>query len=136
VVNSAAPKTYYLGVPITEVCDEGPSKTDALGCLKCCSEVQLGYKCGSAGTECILRCGDTIRDDPEAGTLAAPNTSQEKCDDGNTISGDGCQNDCLLVEAGYECVYAGGACNKICGNGAIDNPFTSALNKGTHFSET
>lgn len=137
VINSGAPKTYYLGVQITEVCDEGPGKADALGCLKCCSEIQLGYKCGAGGTECTLRCGDSIRDDAEAGGIAAPNTSQEKCDDGNTVSGDGCQNDCNFVEAGYECPYAGGACNLVCGNGNIDNPWDSSpINKGTHFDET
>jgi cysteine-rich repeat protein len=52
VLNS---NTYYQGTPKTEVCDEGAAKTDALGCLECCSKIQAEYKCGTPGTECYLR---------------------------------------------------------------------------------
>jgi len=36
-------------------------------------------------------CGDGIIEDTEA------------CDDGNTLSGDGCSSDCLSVETGWTC---------------------------------
>ncbi|MEO6600591.1 MAG: myxococcus cysteine-rich repeat containing protein, partial [Polyangiaceae bacterium] len=43
-------------------------------------------------------CGD--------GTL----TSDEACDDGNTVSGDGCSAVCLQVERGFSCPNPGKAC--------------------------
>ena len=52
----------------------------------------------------------------------------EACDDGNTVSGDGCSADCTTVESGWKCPKGanntGGPCTKIptnlCGNGIID----------------
>ena len=35
--------------------------------------------------------------------------NNEECDDGNSISGDGCSSSCL-VEAGYECTGAPSVC--------------------------
>jgi cysteine-rich repeat protein len=47
-------------------------------------------------------------------------SSAETCDDGNTVSGDGCSDDCATVEAGYQCApgfcYATGT-GDICGAG-------------------
>ena len=42
-------------------------------------------------SQCIPHCGDGFR------------AGSEKCDDGNTSSGDGCLNDCSSVEAGFIC---------------------------------
>ena len=51
----------------------------------------------------------------------------EICDDGNTVSNDGCSADCKSVEEGYECSKTGGSCTKInkpqpdkCGNQLLD----------------
>jgi len=48
------------------------------------------------------------------------NYSIDGCDDGNTVSGDGCSSACL-VEHGYQCVqgniYAPAICTEICGDG-------------------
>ena len=46
-------------------------------------------------------------------------TSDEACDDGNTLSGDGCANNCLSVEPGYSCVTPGKPCRQVarCGDG-------------------
>ena len=46
-------------------------------------------------------------------------TSDEACDDGNNVSGDGCANNCLCVETGWSCVDPGQACRPIarCGDG-------------------
>jgi len=70
--------------------------SDAPGCLECCTKIQTGYKC-SFGQECWPRCGDGVLD---TGTLWG--NVAEKCDDGNIVSGDGCQSDCGLIEEGYE----------------------------------
>ncbi len=43
----------------------------------------------------------------------------EECDDGNTISGDGCSSS-GKIESGYECPPVAGSCRKKCGNGATD----------------
>ena len=53
-------------------------------------------------------CGDSVL------------TSEEACDDGNTVSKDGCRADCLMVEVGFSCVVAGQLCFPIakCGDGA------------------
>ena len=42
-------------------------------------------------SQCIPHCGDGFR------------AGSEKCDDGNTSSGDGCLNNCSSVEAGFVC---------------------------------
>ena len=54
-------------------------------------------------------CGD--------GTL----TSDEACDDGNKVSGDGCSATCLQVERGFSCPNAGKPCRAIarCGDGIV-----------------
>jgi len=54
-------------------------------------------------------CGD--------GTL----TSDEACDDGNNMSGDGCNAACLLVERGFSCPNPGQPCRAIarCGDGIV-----------------
>jgi fibro-slime domain-containing protein len=46
-------------------------------------------------------------------------TSDEACDDGNTLSDDGCANNCLSVEPGWSCVKPGQPCRPIarCGDG-------------------
>ena len=41
----------------------------------------------------------------------------EVCDDGNRINGDGCDMNCLMIEAGYECPSFGAACTPLCSNG-------------------
>jgi len=54
-----------------------------------------GYTCGN-GTltspmNCIETCGDGFI------------THTEVCDDGNTVSGDGCLSDCSATEPGFNC---------------------------------
>lgn len=43
----------------------------------------------------------------------------EACDDGNTLSGDGCSGDDCAVEAGYQCRLPAGPCTPICGDGVL-----------------
>jgi fibro-slime domain-containing protein len=51
-------------------------------------------------------------------------TSDEACDDGNTVSGDGCANNCLSVEPGWSCVKPGELCHPVarCGDGLVVFP--------------
>jgi fibro-slime domain-containing protein len=51
-------------------------------------------------------------------------TSDEACDDGNNVSGDGCLANCLQVELGWSCVPAGQPCHQIarCGDTVLVFP--------------
>jgi fibro-slime domain-containing protein len=51
-------------------------------------------------------------------------TKDEACDDGNTVSGDGCANNCLAVEPGFSCVTPGKPCHAVarCGDGLVVFP--------------
>ena len=51
-------------------------------------------------------------------------TSDEACDDGNTLNGDGCAGNCLSVEPGYQCLTPGKPCRQIarCGDGLVVAP--------------
>src|SRR5690606_41619898 len=48
-------------------------------------------------------------------------TSDEACDDGNQVSGDGCDEQCLRVEPGFSCAAPGQPCREIarCGDGLV-----------------
>lgn len=45
----------------------------------------------------------------------------EACDDGNKVSGDGCNTDCTVIEAGYFCGVPGVLCTHVCSNGIVDH---------------
>jgi cysteine-rich repeat protein len=61
--------------------------------------------------------GSTSGGTPTACTLNGTLDPGEQCDDGNTISGDGCSATCA-TENGWLCIDAGaGSCNPICGDG-------------------
>ena len=51
-------------------------------------------------------------------------TKDEACDDGNTLSDDGCANNCLSVEPGFSCVKPGQPCRPVarCGDGLVVFP--------------
>ena len=68
------------------------------------------------GDACVSLCGD--------GNFSP---SVEDCDDGNLVSGDGCDSECN-IESGYHC-YLNDAtqrtdCEPICGDGVIYAPET------------
>jgi fibro-slime domain-containing protein len=70
-----------------------------------------GPSCELAGGEPVAppNCGDGVLTDDEA------------CDDGNKVSGDGCNELCLVSEPGFSCVVAGQPCRAIarCGDGIV-----------------
>jgi fibro-slime domain-containing protein len=65
----------------------------------------------------IIRVNSDAPPGPNCGN--GEKTKDEACDDGNTVSGDGCANNCLYVEPGYSCVTPGKPCRPIarCGDG-------------------
>lgn len=58
-------------------------------------------------------CGDGLRESYE--------WDSDRCDDGNTISGDGCDAACF-VEHGWYCHGEGQPCSTICGDGLVAAP--------------
>nr|WP_233261394.1 DUF4215 domain-containing protein [Vitiosangium sp. GDMCC 1.1324] len=60
------------------------------------------------------RCGDGVK---QAG---------EACDDGNTVSGDGCTASCGEIEPGWKCETPGEPCTpaSVCGNGTVEGSET------------
>ncbi len=112
-------KDEYCGdglVNGAEGCDDGNLR--AGDCCSSTCELEANCVCvdggaGDPGQLCssTVVCGD--------GTVSAG----ELCDDGNTIGGDGCVENCTSVEPGFECPTEGGACNPIvdgCGNLVLD----------------
>ncbi len=68
------------------------------------------FRAHKSNTLTVFHCGDGQTTGPEA------------CDDGNTVDGDGCSADCLLVEPNYLCPTRG-PCHLIeCGDGIADWP--------------
>ena len=63
------------------------------GCSEYCTwEIPAAvWTCTGATGTCTEVCGD--------GTIMGKLT----CDDGNTVSGDGCSNTCGAIELGYHC---------------------------------
>jgi cysteine-rich repeat protein len=71
--------------------------------------IGCGFKCSDAESHvCSTACGDSKR------------AGNETCDDGNTISGDGCSADCKTVEPGWTCT------NSSCGPSTCTPPTTTS----------
>ncbi len=110
-------KTAFCGngrVEGSETCDVGGDVTDAPGCVDCV--VQEGWVCKYPGSPCTEapRCGDGILQ-PLRGEL---------CDDGNIANNDGCPDNCLRIDVGWECLDGPGEpCTRIvtiCGDGLLE----------------
>lgn len=82
-----------------------------------CSTISLKEEIPNLCGDGVPSNGPGARGDPYADSQqdSGPETF-EACDDGNTVSGDGCSSTCQ-IEAGYECPVWGEPCNLICGNG-------------------
>src|SRR5438876_6407974 len=63
-------------------------------------------------TNIPMECGDGVL------------TQDEACDDGNTVSGDGCSSDCRTVEPGYSYIPVRKPCHRVarCGDGVLVPP--------------
>ena len=100
-----------------ETCDDGipPDQKTADagwvddGCTALC-QIEANWTCPNPGQACTYQgiCGNGVL------------TSNKVCDDGNTVSGDGCAGDCQSIEPGWECPVPGKACIPICGDGKVE----------------
>jgi len=82
----------------------------------------LGFGCGGN------HAGPDAQPEPDASVSPCGNSvldTGEKCDDGNTLSGDGCSATCQK-EPGWTCIGSGVPCLKqmYCGDGVVDSPET------------
>ena len=73
--------------------------------------LESGYNCTNTDglDTCIPECGD--------GLLKGNEILNEICDDNNTVDGDGCSSDCLVIENGFYCNTVGESCVTECGDG-------------------
>ncbi len=74
----------------------------------------------------FFACGGSNGNNPDGGGGVCGDgkiTGNETCDDGNTMSGDGCSASCQQ-EMGFHCITAGAPCVKIayCGDGIVQPP--------------
>ena len=129
---------------IFEGCDDG-NPTSGDGCSAECVR-EPGYVCDGPGQPCRQpSCGDGYRDfipgdggiggSAGTGSVGSAGTgfgggfgkggTYEQCDDGNEVSGDGCDATCV-VESGYVCPEPGVPCRQPrCGDGYIDYDYGS-----------
>ncbi len=77
------------------------------GCGSTCL-TESGWSCTAPPSTCTTICGD--------GILISPN---EACDDGNTLSIDGCDSLCSVIEFGFYCTGAPSVCTVTCGDGKM-----------------
>ena len=100
-----------------EQCDDGippaqkvgPNAVPDDGCNAFC-QTEADYLCPTPGQPCVSqrKCGNGVL------------TVDEACDDGNTVSGDGCSADCQTIEPGWQCPAPGRPCTPICGDGKVE----------------
>jgi cysteine-rich repeat protein len=146
--------TFY-----SEQCDDGNTSSGD-GCSSAC-EIETGYICSTPDQLCRKgTCGDGFVDvyvigygdtgtggstssgggglPGAAGATAAgggagegPIYYAESCDDGNAVSGDGCDSTCQ-IEPGYVCSAPDVACRKPrCGDGIVDFYYPSSGSGGS-----
>ncbi|MEZ4223942.1 MAG: DUF4215 domain-containing protein [Polyangiaceae bacterium] len=75
---------------------------------------------GDAGVAGASGCsGDACAPEPGCGDGVV--NAGESCDDGNSVSGDGCAADCMAIEQGYACPTPGKPCvsTVVCGDSKI-----------------
>lgn len=121
-----------------EACDDGNTASGD-GCSSTCESVESGWLCDQPGQACRKPvCGDGLQDSwfvPDAGAAGSGSGgfgggpsgtfNYEQCDDGNTVSGDGCSSACV-PESGWVCPEPGAPCHRpVCGDGIVDFIATS-----------
>ena len=92
-----------------EQCDLGSANGTGVGCDANCV-LQPGWTCKGHTCQLVPVCGD------------AQVTGGEQCDEGPTSSGNGCCQNCKIMESYCSCPPSGGACkdNSSCGNGVLE----------------
>ncbi len=131
VANTGGSASYYF-----EACDDG-NTVDGDGCSATCN-IEPGWQCSTPGVACYQpACGDGRVDvifTPDSGGSSFGGAASgngtggatggtwifDQCDDGNKLSGDGCDASCQL-ESGFVCENPGLACRQVrCGDGIVD----------------
>jgi fibro-slime domain-containing protein len=97
-----------------EACDDG-NTVSGDGCSSTCT-IEPGYTCPTPGQPCVL-ISTTDASGPVCGNGKVE--AGETCDDGNTVSGDGCSSTCQ-IETGYYCPQPGQPCQLECGDGVVE----------------
>ena len=100
-----------------ETCDDA-NFINGDGCTLCA--IDVGFFCSRSGPTspdvCSFLCGNSLID--------SVGLHIETCDDGNTLSGDGCSTSCT-IEDEYTCVRLSptdaDVCTPRCGNSALDS---------------
>lgn len=113
---------WYINRAASEECDDG-NVASGDGCTEGCRHVEYGWQCpnpAANGKGCTRLCGNGRIDGPleQWGSGAKAEIYQEQCDDGNLVSGDGCNAQCAR-ESGWSCDTPGSEC-RLCGNGKIE----------------
>lgn len=105
------------GCPVSPPSPEGDFETDGDP-----PGTGSGDADSTAGTDTMA--DDDSGDGPSGTCGNGSLTSDEACDDGNTIDGDGCSADCQSVEPGYSCNPPGTPCNPVavCGDALVTLP--------------
>ncbi len=109
---------------MSEQCDDG-NNVDGDGCTHCKIDVKCdgvgcapGFKCNAQSGSCVSVCGNGVLDPGEA------------CDDGNSVSNDGCSSACQ-VECNRTCGKPGSLCSCDAGTQDHDNNGTCTPNCAT-----
>ena len=85
----------------------------------------IGASTGAGGSAIVITMPDAGADRSASTCGNGVLDETEQCDDGNTVSGDGCSRICQ-VENNYDCPTAGQACVNlaVCGNGVLTSDET------------
>jgi len=113
---------------VTYTCVNGPNLASKGGPCSDAPVLDLGVDGGDGGLDAPVigvEAGDSGLGGVEVASSSicgnAKVEQQEACDDGNTLSGDGCSSTCRL-ETGFDCPTPGQPCIKAgCGNGKAEN---------------
>jgi fibro-slime domain-containing protein len=113
------------GIPPSQKLDPTLDPNDPIlhtGCNALC-QIMANFICPDPNQPCkdLRECGNKVL------------TSDETCDDGNTVSGDGCPGDCKSpVEPGWQCRVPGKPCTPICGDSKLEG--NEACDDGNTFN--
>jgi cysteine-rich repeat protein len=124
---SSAGTTSATAGGATSTSSGGTSNTTGIfgdaGCVLANCE---GGAAGQSSTALPI-CGDGLA-----------NRSEEKCDDGNFVGGDGCTSACDQIEANYVCPTPGQPCvtTVVCGDGRVTGSETCDDGKDSATSQT
>jgi fibro-slime domain-containing protein len=96
------------GIPPAKKLDPNNPIPDT-GCSALC-QVEANFICKTPGQPCEdqRKCGNSVL------------TSDEVCDDGNTLDGDGCSANCQSITDGWQCRVPGKPCTPICGDSKLE----------------